>query len=82
MDTAQFALHATLEDRHWWFVARRRIVRRLIDHLLSPGDKIRHAADAAAVKSCLSGEEYAKGRPLVIDIGCRTGANIASLSDR
>jgi 2-polyprenyl-3-methyl-5-hydroxy-6-metoxy-1,4-benzoquinol methylase len=81
MHTAHFALHATLEDRHWWFVARRRIVRRLIDHLLSPADKIRHAADVAAVKSCLSGAEQAKARPLIIDIGCGTGANIASLSD-
>ena len=81
MDTAQFALHATLEDRHWWFVARRRIVRRLVDHLLSPADKIRHLADVATVKACLSGEVHAKDRPLIIDIGCGTGANIASLSD-
>jgi 2-polyprenyl-3-methyl-5-hydroxy-6-metoxy-1,4-benzoquinol methylase len=82
MHTAQFALHATLEDRHWWFVARRRIVRRLIDHLLSPVDKIRHATDVAAVKSCLNAGQDPPERPLVIDIGCGTGANIASLADR
>jgi 2-polyprenyl-3-methyl-5-hydroxy-6-metoxy-1,4-benzoquinol methylase len=81
MHTAQFALHATLEDRHWWFVARRRIVRRLIDHLLSPTDKIRRAADVDAVKSCLSASENSSPRPLIVDIGCGTGANIASLSD-
>jgi 2-polyprenyl-3-methyl-5-hydroxy-6-metoxy-1,4-benzoquinol methylase len=82
MHTAQFALHAALEDRHWWFVARRRIVRRLIDHLFSPADKIRHVADVAAVKSCLRRAENPTERPLIIDIGCGTGANIASLADR
>jgi SAM-dependent methyltransferase len=81
MHSAQFELHATLEDRHWWFVARRRIIRRLIDHVLSPAEKIRHAVDADAVKSCLSKAADPNERPLVIDIGCGTGANIASLSD-
>jgi SAM-dependent methyltransferase len=81
MHTAQFALHATLEDRHWWFVARRRIVRRLIDHLISPAKEIRHAADAEAVKSCLTAAADPSQRPLVVDIGCGTGANIASLAD-
>lgn len=66
MHSAQFELHATLEDRHWWFVARRRIVRRLIDQLLPDGQR-----NAGVAK-----------RPLVIDIGCGTGANIASLADR
>jgi SAM-dependent methyltransferase len=81
MQTAQFELHATLEDRHWWFVARRKIIRRLIDHLFSPADKIRHVADVDAVKSCLTQADDARNRPLIVDIGCGTGANIASLSD-
>lgn len=54
MQDAQFDVHAELEERHWWFTARRRIVRRLLALLIPP--------DA-----------------LVIDIGCGTGANIASL---
>lgn len=54
MQDAQFDIHAELEERHWWFTARRRIVRRLLSLLIPP--------DA-----------------LVIDIGCGTGANIASL---
>jgi SAM-dependent methyltransferase len=36
MQTAQFQLHAQIEQRHWWFVARRRIVARLIEELLPP----------------------------------------------
>jgi len=34
MHTAQFQLHADVDQRHWWFVGRRRIMRRLIDELL------------------------------------------------
>lgn len=36
MQSAQFQLHAEIEERHWWFLARRRIVRRLIEGLLPP----------------------------------------------
>lgn len=53
MQDAQFEIHAQLEERHWWFTARRRIVRRLLSLLVPPG-------------------------AWVIDIGCGTGANIAS----
>ena len=37
MQTEQFQLHATYEERHWWFVARRQIVRRLVAAVLPPG---------------------------------------------
>ena len=36
MQTEQFQLHADIEQRHWWFVARRRIVRRLVAEVLPP----------------------------------------------
>jgi len=36
MDTAQFQLHARLEERHWWFVGRRQIVGRLVREILPP----------------------------------------------
>jgi len=36
MQTEQFQLHAEIEARHWWFVARRRIVRRLVGGVLPP----------------------------------------------
>ncbi len=36
MQTAQFQLHAEIEQQHWWFVARRRIVRKLIGSVVPP----------------------------------------------
>ena len=32
----QYALHAEIEDHHWWFAARRAIVKRLLERVLSP----------------------------------------------
>jgi SAM-dependent methyltransferase len=37
MHTAQFELHAQIEQRHWWFVGRRRILQALVRELLPPG---------------------------------------------
>jgi SAM-dependent methyltransferase len=34
MQQAQFELHADLEQRHWWFRGRQRILARLIDRIL------------------------------------------------
>lgn len=39
MQTAQFELHAKVEDRHWWFVARRQILRRVIGQFLAPSSE-------------------------------------------
>lgn len=36
MQSAQFQLHADVEQQHWWFVARRRIMRRLASQVLPP----------------------------------------------
>lgn len=36
MNEEQFRLHAEIEDQHWWFVARRQILRRLVEHLVPP----------------------------------------------
>jgi SAM-dependent methyltransferase len=53
-----YALHADLEQQHWWFTGRRQIMRRLIESVLPPGNG-----------------------STVVDVGCGTGSNIASLSD-
>ena len=34
MDKSQYDLHAEIEERHWWFVGRRRIMRRLVEQIL------------------------------------------------
>ncbi len=39
MNEEQFRLHAQIEDQHWWFVARRQILRRLIEQLVPPSPK-------------------------------------------
>lgn len=57
MRAEQFALHAAVEDSHWWFTARRRIVCGLVRELCPP-DKSKR----------------------VLDLGCGTGANIATLA--
>jgi SAM-dependent methyltransferase len=57
VQTDQFQLHAEIEERHWWFTARRRIMGSLVRAVLPP------APDT-----------------LVVDVGCGTGANLASLA--
>jgi SAM-dependent methyltransferase len=39
MDASQLALHAEMEERHWWFLGRRRILRALLARLLPPGEE-------------------------------------------
>lgn len=58
MEAELFDLHARVEGTHWWFVARRGILRALLRRLLP-----------------------AAPRPLVVDVGCGTGANVAALAD-
>ena len=36
MQSEQFQLHADIEQRHWWFVARRQILRAVIHRVLPP----------------------------------------------
>lgn len=36
MQSEQFQLHAEIEQRHWWFVARRTILRRLLGEVCPP----------------------------------------------
>lgn len=41
MDTTEFDLHAQVEDRHWWFVARRQIILALLaKHIPVGQDKL------------------------------------------
>jgi SAM-dependent methyltransferase len=39
MDASQLALHAEMEEKHWWFLGRRRILRALLAQLLPPGEE-------------------------------------------
>jgi len=39
MQPEQYQLHADVERRHWWFVARRRIMRALVHEILPPSSE-------------------------------------------
>jgi len=58
MQTEQFQLHADIEEHHWWFLARRTILGRLVRQVLPPSSET-----------------------TIVDIGCGTGANIASFAE-
>lgn len=57
MQSAQFQLNARIEEVHWWFAGRRRILGELIRRVVPTS-----------------------GRPTIVDVGCGTGANIASMA--
>jgi SAM-dependent methyltransferase len=40
MQSAQFQLHAEIEERHWWFVARRQILSAVVDAVVPPDSTI------------------------------------------
>jgi SAM-dependent methyltransferase len=68
MQSEQFQLHAQIEERHWWFVARRRILREIVRTISPPPP---HPGP-------LPGSEGEKR--VIIDVGCGTGANLAAFS--
>src|SRR4051812_16819871 len=39
MQSAQFQLHADIEEKHWWFRARRRILSQVIRELIAPSNQ-------------------------------------------
>jgi SAM-dependent methyltransferase len=39
MQFAQFHLHAQIEERHWWFIARRRILTEVVQGVLPPSPR-------------------------------------------
>ena len=39
MQSAQFQLHAQVEDSHWWFAGRRRIMGDLVRQIVPPGQR-------------------------------------------
>jgi SAM-dependent methyltransferase len=40
MKSAQFDLHASIEQRHWWFLGRRRIMQSLVRQVLPPSQDV------------------------------------------
>ncbi|MBX3386066.1 MAG: class I SAM-dependent methyltransferase [Phycisphaeraceae bacterium] len=66
MDEALYRLHAEREETYWWWVAKNRIILRLIERY---GPRVAGNADG-------------ESRPRAIDIGCGAGGVLARLSER
>ncbi len=79
MDEALYRAFAEIEDRHWWFVARRRIVQDVIEHDLQlfPGASILDiGCGTGGMLASLSGRYDVVGTdmsPLAIEHCCRRG---------
>ncbi|MBI1902135.1 MAG: class I SAM-dependent methyltransferase [Planctomycetia bacterium] len=85
MQSAQFQLHAQIEERHWWFLGRRDILRAVVREVVPPlrrgGRGGCEGATAHEMSDTCASLRASSPRPLVVDIGCGTGANLAALAD-
>jgi SAM-dependent methyltransferase len=69
MQQHTYAIMRRVEESHWWFVGRRRIIRSFLEGLI-PKLKSERA------------QQNAEGAPLnILDVGCGTGANLEMLSE-
>jgi SAM-dependent methyltransferase len=63
-----YAILRRVEENHWWFVGRRKIIRSFLEPLIRKLKAARAAdAESAAIK--------------ILDVGCGTGANLELLSE-
>ena len=68
MEISEYQSMAELQDRHWWFEAKRRIARALLSRYGNP------TMPAATVAAGESGAASDVVPPRVLDVGCGTGA--------
>lgn len=54
MQSDQFKLHADIEQQHWWFVARRQILRTIVEQILPP-----HSSNLIVDVGCGTGANIA-----------------------
>jgi SAM-dependent methyltransferase len=79
MQSAQFQLHAQIEERHWWFVARRRILRELVRAISPPTPR----RDSVVVDiGCGTGANLAALAGEYRTIGVDTSAEAVELAQR
>jgi len=69
MQQHTYAIMRRVEESHWWFVGRRRIIRSFLE---------RTCRDLKATR----GENSPRGSALqILDVGCGTGANLEMLAE-
>jgi SAM-dependent methyltransferase len=71
VNTDEYAKMYALEDRYWWFVAR----RRLALGLLGRGASFQEASPASRPPG------FQPGKPTILDLGSGTGAVLGELAD-
>ena len=68
MQQHTYAIMRRVEESHWWFVGRRRIIRSFLERI---------CRDLNTWSN-----ESQQGSPLnILDVGCGTGANLEMLSE-
>lgn len=71
MDADEYRRMAELQDSHWWFVAKRRMVTALLERYhVDPGDA-GHPASTGTAPAPRAGR---RSRASVLEVGCGTGA--------
>src|SRR6266542_5091868 len=71
MQQPTYALMRRVEERHWWFVGRRRIIGRFLERLCRDLHTLKvGTAEHGGQSSVLD----------ILDVGCGTGANLEMLS--
>jgi len=79
MQSEQFQLHAQIEERHWWFVARRRILREIV-RTISPPTPSRNSVIIDV--GCGTGANLAAFRGDYRCVGVDTSAEGVALAQR
>ena len=80
MQTEQFQLHAEIEQRHWWFVGRRRMIHRLVDTVLSPLPEDRSPRATVIDIGCGTGANIAGLADRYTCVGIDTSAEAVDLA--
>src|SRR6266508_4064588 len=68
MQQHTYAIMRRVEESHWWFVGRRRIIRSFLERI---------CRDLKALRSDRGGQSSALK---ILDVGCGTGANLEMLA--
>ena len=81
MDAAYYAEYAAAEDAHWWFVARRRILARVLDGLELPPDAAILEAGCGTGGNLAMLARHGRLRAFEIDDGARDVASKRGVTD-
>jgi ubiquinone/menaquinone biosynthesis C-methylase UbiE len=66
-----FQLHAELELHHWWFTARGKIVRALVERVVPPGARVIDVGCGTGATARLWSDPHARNRVRRLDAHAR-----------